>query len=106
MVEALVVAQNQPMLEEPQRTVVSEFVSTPIPQYTMSPNQPWGMPYNFIPDGYIPPVSEVPRATMNMHPPEGYRPLEIEIPRETAMGYAQQNVEILRSVVMASPQPI
>src|SRR4051812_12665817 len=106
MIEALVVAQNRPMPEEPQRIVVSEIVSTTIPQYTMPPNRPWGMPYNFIPDGYIPPVSEVPRVTMDMHPPEGYRPLEIEVPRATTMGYAQQNAEIPRSAAMASPQLI
>src|SRR3954470_9468464 len=85
MVEALVVAQNQPTPEEPQRIVVSEIVSTPIPQYTMPPKRPWGMPYNFILDGYIPQVSKVPRVTMDMHPPEGYRPLEIEVPRATEM---------------------
>src|SRR3954462_6288655 len=51
MVEALVVAQNQPTPEEPQRTVVSEIVSTPIPQYTMPPDRPWGMPYTFIQEG-------------------------------------------------------
>src|SRR3954470_14968603 len=107
MVEALVVAQNQPMLEEPQRTVVSEFVSTPIPQYTMPPNRPWGMPYNFIPDGYIPPISEVPRVTMDMHPPECYKPPEFEVPRATTMGFTQQNPEIPRSAaIIASPQPI
>src|SRR3954462_3330220 len=103
MVEALVVAQNRPTPEEPQRNVVSEIVSTPIPQYTMPPNRPWGMPYNFTPDGYIPPVSEIPRATTEMHPAEGYRPLEIEVPRATAMGFTQQNAEIPRSVVMVSP---
>src|SRR3954465_15130059 len=79
MVEALVVAQNQPTPEEPQRIVVSEIVSTPIPQYTMSP------------EGYMPPVSEVPRATIEMRPSEGYRPLEIEVPRATIMSFTQQN---------------
>src|SRR4051812_29475174 len=73
MVEALVVAQNRPTPEEPQRTVVSEIVSTPIPQYTMPPDRPWGMPYNFIPEGYIPPASEAPKVTMDMRPPEGYK---------------------------------
>src|SRR3954465_5669670 len=106
MVEALVVAQNRPTPEEPQRTVVSESVSTPIPQYTMPPDRPWGMPYNFTPEGYIPPVSEVPKVTMDMRPPEAYKPLEIEVPRATAMGFVQQNAEIPRSAVMASPRPI
>src|SRR4051812_9854099 len=86
MVEALVVAHNRQPPEEPQRIVVSEIVSTPIPQYTMPPDRPWGMPYNFTPEGYIPPASEVPRAT--------------------TMGFTQQNAEIPRSAVMASPRPI
>src|SRR3954465_3051949 len=64
------------------------------------------MPYNFTPEGYIPPASEAPKVTMDMHPPEGYKPLEIEVPRATATGFAQQNAEIPRSAVMASPQPI
>src|SRR4051794_33492974 len=106
MVEALVVAQNQPTPEEPQRTVVSEIVSTPIPHYTMPPDRPWGMPYNFTPEGYIPPASEAPKVTMDMRPPEGYKPQEIEVPRATATGFAQQNAEIPRSAVMASPRPI
>src|SRR4051812_13744875 len=76
MVEAMVVEQSRPPPEEPQRTVVSEIVSTPIPQYTMPPKRSWGMPNNFIPEGYIPPNSEVPRVIMDIHPPEGYRPLE------------------------------
>src|SRR3954462_3386818 len=86
MIEALVVAQNRPTPEEPQRTVVSEIVFTPIPQYTMPPDRPWGMPYNFTPEGYIPPASEVPRTT--------------------AMGFTQQNDEIPRSAVMPSQRPI
>src|SRR3954464_6743908 len=66
MIEALVIVQNRPTPEEPQRTVVFEIVSTPIPQYTMPPDRPWGMPYNFIPEGYIPTASEAPKATMDM----------------------------------------
>src|SRR4051812_50101596 len=75
-------------------------------QYTMPPDRPWGMPYNFTPEGYIPPASEAPKVTMYMRPPEGYKPLEIEVPRATAMGFAQQNAEIPRSAIMASPRPI
>ena len=81
MVETLTAAQNQPSTPV-QRTVITEIVSSPIvgvpvnaPQYQMPPNRPWGMPLNFMPEGYIPPVTEDPRTTVI---PEGYRPQDVE----------------------------
>ncbi|XP_050916729.1 uncharacterized protein LOC127131881 [Lathyrus oleraceus] len=65
MMEMLVVAQNQPPPETIQRTVISEVVCTPIsvtpinsPQYQMHTNFPWGIPPNYIPEGYRPQVPE------------------------------------------------
>ena len=81
MVETLTAAQNWPSTPI-QRTVISEIVSSPvvgvpnnIPRYQMPPNRPWGMPLNFMPEGYIPPIVEDPRATVI---PEGYRPQDVE----------------------------
>ena len=81
MVETLTAAQNRPSTPL-QRTVISEIVSSPIvgvpvnaPQYQMPPNRPWGMPLNFMVEGYIPPVTEDPRTTVI---PEGYRPQDVE----------------------------
>ena len=99
MVETLTAAQNR--LTTPlQRTVISKIVSSPIvgvpvnaPQYQMSPNRPWGMPINFMPEGYIPPVAEVTRATVI---PEGYRPQDVGGTSVRAVfpeGYRPQDVE-------------
>ncbi|XP_050897313.1 uncharacterized protein LOC127104153 [Lathyrus oleraceus] len=76
--EALAAAQNQPPPppQTPlQRTVISEIVSTPIfvdpvsaPQYHMPSGFPWGMPHNFVPEGYQSAV-EVPMAQPMMSIP-------------------------------------
>lgn len=61
IMETLVATQNQPPSEPIQRTVISKDVSTPISvapvnthQYQIQPNFPWGMPPNYIPEGYRP----------------------------------------------------
>ena len=72
LMEALMAAQNQarttpPVItqdvSQPQVTVISEVVSTPISvipttiieaRYQMPPGYPWGMPPNFIPAGFNP----------------------------------------------------
>ncbi|XP_050895263.1 uncharacterized protein LOC127101873 [Lathyrus oleraceus] len=71
MMETLVAAQNQPPPSPQtslQRTVISKIVSTPIfmapvsaLQHYMPSGFPWGMPHNFMPEGYQPAV-EVPMA--------------------------------------------
>ena len=64
MMETLVAAQNQPPPppQTPlQRTVIFEIVFMPIPMAPVSASQhhmpygfPWGMPLNFVPEGYQP----------------------------------------------------
>ena len=85
VVEAMTAAQNQPLQEEVQRTVILEIVSAPIlgvptsvPQYPMPSGFPWGMPPNFMPEGYRPQGVEAPRTTVM---PEGYRPQDVEVSR-------------------------
>ncbi|XP_050896377.1 uncharacterized protein LOC127103140 [Lathyrus oleraceus] len=80
MMETLVTAQNQPPPSPQtllQTTVISEIVSTPIsvapvsaPQHRMPPGFPWGMPPNFLSEGYQL-VVEVPMAQpiMSVPPP-------------------------------------
>ena len=116
MVEAMVASQNQPAQEDLQRTVISEVVSTPVcgvpavdPRYVMPPNRPWGMPLNFVPEGYVPPVTENPRIVIEEQLPEGYRPLDAEVARTTALseGYRPQIIKAPRvSAVSTVPHPI
>ena len=87
MVETMTAAQNRPSTPL-QMTVISEIVSSPIvgvpvnvPPYQMPPNRPWGMPLNFMPEGYIPPVTGDPRTTI----PGGYRPKDAEEQRNAAV---------------------
>ncbi|XP_050909093.1 uncharacterized protein LOC127122859 [Lathyrus oleraceus] len=84
MTEALATAQNQPPPppQTPhQRTLISEIVSTSIsmapisvPQHHMPPSFPWGMPPNFVPEGYQPevpvaqPVMSVPPTVVHIVP--------------------------------------
>ena len=114
MVETLTAAQNR--LSTPlQRTVISEIVSSPIvgvpvnaPQYQMPPNRPWGMPIDFIPEGYVPPITEDQRAII----PEGYRPQDVEDQGTSAGiffpgGYRPQVAEEPRNAaVMSIPPPV
>ena len=114
MVETLTVAQNRSSTLF-QRTVISEIISSPIvgvpvnaPQYQMPPNRPWGMPINFIPEGYVPPVTEDQRAII----PEGYRPQDVE-GQGTSVGiffpggYRPQDAEEPRNAaVMSIPPPV
>lgn len=76
MMETLVAAQNQPPLEPIQRTVISEVVSMPIsmapanaPRYQMHPNFPWGIPPNYVLEGYRSQVSEAPAILVVMSIP-------------------------------------
>ena len=114
MVETLTAAQNRPSTPL-QRTVISEIVPSPIvgvpvnvPQYQMPPNRPLGMPINFIPEGYAPPVNEDQRAVI----PEGYRPQDVEGQGTSAGiffpgGYRPQDAEEQRNTaVMSIPPPI
>ena len=112
MIETMASAQNRPSQEEPQMTVISEIVSTPVcevpttdPRYVMPPNRPWGMHPNFMPEGYRPQVAE---ATANEHISEGYRPLGIEAPRTTIPeGYRPQVIEVPRATtIMTMSQPV
>ncbi|XP_050897015.1 uncharacterized protein LOC127103815 [Lathyrus oleraceus] len=76
--EALVASQNQPPPppQTPlQRTVIFEIASKPIsmapvnsPQHHMPTSFPWGMPPNFVPEGYQPDI-EVPMAQPMMSVP-------------------------------------
>ena len=113
MVETLIAAQNRPTTPL-QRTVISEIVSSPIvgvpvnaPQYQMPPNRLWGMPLNFMPEGYIPPVTEDPRTTVI---PEGYRPQDVEGQGTTVGtffpgGYRPQDAEEQRNAAVMSIPP-
>ncbi|CAL5204479.1 unnamed protein product [Lathyrus oleraceus] len=68
MMEALVAAQNHPSpnsQETIQRIMISGILSTPIsmaplsaPRYHMPSGFPWGMPPNYIPEGYRPHVTK------------------------------------------------
>lgn len=84
MMETQVPAQNQPPLEPIQRTAILEVMSTPVsvapvnaPQYQMHPNFPWGMPPNYVPEGYcsqvlesliVPAVTSVPPPMIHITP--------------------------------------
>ena len=90
LVETLVAAQSQARaptpistqaqtqdVSQPQVTVISEVVSTPISvipttiidaRYQMPPGYPWGMPPNFIPAGFNP-TTQNPLAVMTTKPP-------------------------------------
>lgn len=84
MMEVMAVAQNQPSpnsQETLQRTIIFEIVSAPvsitpcnIPQYHMPIGRPWGMPPNFMSEGYHPQVTQAPVAIaiMSMPPPVVY----------------------------------
>lgn len=105
MVEALEIAQNQPR-EEPQRTVISEVMSTPIievcasdPRYAIPPNRPWSMPLKFVPEGYVQPSSEE---------PGGYKPLGVEVQQTTNIpgGYKPQDVNTTKTKAVIVPPPL
>ena len=56
------------------------MVSTPIsevpinsPRYNMPKGFPWGMPVNFMPEGYVPPISEELRDAAGTSRIEGYK---------------------------------
>ena len=74
MIESMAAAQDQ------QRTVISEMVSATIsevpinsPRYNMPKGFPWGMPVNFMPEGYVPPISEELRDATGTSRLEGYK---------------------------------
>ena len=59
LMESLVAAQNQPPIVQPQQTMVTtEALTVPVSatlvvvQNRMPPGYPWGMPENFIPEGF------------------------------------------------------
>ena len=60
LMESLVVAQNQPPLAQPQQTTFAfegpsvpiSFTPVTIAQNRMPQGYPWGMPKNFMPEGY------------------------------------------------------
>ena len=95
LVETLVAAESRPQPTppppgtpppgQPQVTVVSEIAATPavVAPAVQGPNQmpqgyPWGMPYNFTPEGYQPAV-EVPFAQPMMTIPQ---PVTHVLPQE------------------------
>ena len=74
VIESMAATQNQ------QRTVISEVVSAPIsevpvnsPRYNMPKGFPWGMPVNFMPEGYVPLTTEELRDVDGTSRLEGYK---------------------------------
>ena len=74
VIESMTTAQNQQM------TVISKMVSAPIsevpinsPLYNMPKGFPWGMPVNFMPEGYVSPISEELRDAAGTSRLEGYK---------------------------------
>ena len=116
MIESMAAAQN---LQNPQNTVISEVVSAPIfeapvklPRYDMPKGFPWGMPINYIPEGYIPPISEELRDTAGTSRLEGYKlqaPEDGRITTENPVpgGYKLQVTEAPRvTAIMSMPPPV
>ncbi|XP_050908569.1 uncharacterized protein LOC127122244 [Lathyrus oleraceus] len=86
LMESFIAAQNQPAptYTNPQRTVISEIIVTPVPGFpTIQPAQAmhsrfmWGIPTNFVPEGYAPtatlmltsnPIMSSPPPIMNAFP--------------------------------------
>lgn len=87
LVEALVAAQNQPPLPplpphsphpiviEVQTTVISKINLMPVsvapiitPRHRMPREYPWGMPSNFMPEGYNHIANEIPQLVQPMQP--------------------------------------
>ena len=82
LVESLVTVQNQPSttVAETQTLtpVVSEIVTVPTSvtqvnsplQHQMPKGFPWGMPYNFVPEGYQPVVQPLFQPSLSLPHPE------------------------------------
>ena len=113
VIESMAAAQNQ------QRTVISEVVAAPIsdvpvssPRYNMPKGFPWGMPVNFVPEGYVPPISEELRDAAGTSRLGGYK-LQIHedgrIATENPVpgGYKLQVTEAAKATtVMSIPPPV
>ena len=81
LVESLVAVQNQPstIVAEIQTStpVVSEIVTVPTSvtqinsplQHQMPKGFPWGMPYNFVPEGYQPAVQPLFQPALSLPQP-------------------------------------
>ena len=79
MMESVLTTHNQsyptPATPPPQRTVISEVATSTVPVTAahFEPNMlsgfPWGMPPNFIPEGFAPTFASMPASSPAMYVP-------------------------------------
>ncbi|XP_050909943.1 uncharacterized protein LOC127123806 [Lathyrus oleraceus] len=98
--ESFIAAQNQliPTPATPQqRTIIPEIVSTPVyvfptsqPAQVMPARFPWGIPPNFMPEGYAPTVALMPASLLIMSMPS---PFAYAMPRVEETIYHSESFE-------------